>query len=505
MSRFEISAAALLRAIVDSATDYAIVTTDLSGQITSWNSGAQNVLGWVADEVLGSDIALIFTAEDVAAGVPAAERRQAELTGRAIDERWHVRKSGARFWATGELMPLRDGEITGFLKILRDRTKEREAQDDILRSERFKAAVLEGALDCIVTIDTASGVVEWNAAAERTFGYARESVVGRDLADLIIPPEFHEAHRGGIARYLTNGTGPLLGKRVELEAVRADKSRIPIELAVAPIVVGDKQYFSARLRDISDRKTAERALAHSEQRYRLATEAFQGGVAVHEVGTGIVYRTARQLELIGESSSTFPAAAAAWEARIHPEDRPAFLDARRRILNGETALFEAEYRIRHRDGHWLWIWHRGIAMRDGAGAVIRIISSHIDITQRKLAEEALRESQQRLQATYEHASVGIVETDADGRLLRVNQAICNISGYSREELLGDTPFNLTHPDDLTEDLRLYAAQLAGTCRHTRSRSGYLGKTDEPCGRPCRARRFVAAPGNSFTLYVSPRI
>ena len=461
MSTFEVSTAALLRAIVDSATDYAIVTTDLIGTITSWNTGARNVLGWEAEEVLGRAISLIFTAEDVAAGVAAAERAEAELAGRAFDERWHVRKSGARFWATGELMPLRDGEITGFVKILRDRTTERAAQEDILRSERFKAAVLEGALDCIVTIDIKSRVIEWNTAAEQTFGYARESAIGRDLADLIIPAEFHEAHRAGVARYLTTGTGPLLGRRVEIEGVRADQSRFPIELAVAPIKIDDKQFFTARLRDISDRKSAERALADSEERYRLATEAFQGGVAVHDIRAGTVFRTARQLEIIGETARTFPAISTAWEARIHPEDRPAFLGARRGMLSGDSALFEAEYRICHRDGHWVWIWHRGTAMRDGAGAVTRIISSHIDITERKLAEEALRESQQRLQATYEHASVGIVETDADGRLLRVNQAICTISGYTREELLGDTPFDLTHPDDLAEDLRSYAGQVAG--------------------------------------------
>lgn len=291
---------------------------------------------------------------------------------------------------------------------------------------------------------------------------------------------------------------------MELEAVRADRFRIPIELAVAPVLLGSTQLFSARMRDISDRKMAERALAESEERYRLATEAFQGGVAVHEVGTGTVYRTARQLEMIGESRGTFPPESAAWEARIHPEDRPAFLAAPRRMLNGDTALFEAEYRICHNDGHWLWIWYRGIAMRDGTGAVTRIISSYIDITQRKLAEEALRESQQRLQATYEHASAGIVETDADGRLLRVNEAICNISGYSREELVGDTPFNLTHSDDLVQDLRLYAAQTAGDLPAYTVEKRVLRKDGRAVWTAVSSAAVRSRTGKSFMLYVSPR-
>jgi PAS domain S-box-containing protein len=97
----------LLAAILESATDYAIITTDLGGVVRSWNSGAQNLMGWSAAEMIDRPAALIFTPEDRTLGCPEAERHDALERGHAKDERWHIRKDGTRFWGHGELMPLR--------------------------------------------------------------------------------------------------------------------------------------------------------------------------------------------------------------------------------------------------------------------------------------------------------------------------------------------------------------------------------------------------------------
>jgi PAS domain S-box-containing protein len=119
------------RLIVESATDYAIFTTDLEGRVTSWNAGAQNVLGFEEHEILRQDARVLWTAEDRAAGAPEAEMRSAQQEGRAEDERWHVRKDGSLFFAHGLMMPLKGSEhgARGFLKILRDRTERRRAEE----------------------------------------------------------------------------------------------------------------------------------------------------------------------------------------------------------------------------------------------------------------------------------------------------------------------------------------------------------------------------------------
>jgi PAS domain S-box-containing protein len=119
------------RQVLNSVTDYAIISTDLLGRGTSWNEGARRVLGWTEEEMLGQSLHRFFTPEDVAAGQAEKEMHDALGQGVGIDERWHQRKSGERFWAVGELTPLKDdaGAIIGFVKVLRDRTEQRRAEE----------------------------------------------------------------------------------------------------------------------------------------------------------------------------------------------------------------------------------------------------------------------------------------------------------------------------------------------------------------------------------------
>ncbi len=117
--------------ILESATDYAIITTDLVGRITGWNIGAHNVLGWQEAEALGQPARLFFTPEDRAAEVPEKEMERVRTQGRASDDRWHLRRDGSRFWASGLMMPLRHerGQLQGYFKMLRDRTEQRRAEE----------------------------------------------------------------------------------------------------------------------------------------------------------------------------------------------------------------------------------------------------------------------------------------------------------------------------------------------------------------------------------------
>src|SRR5688572_16102884 len=95
-----------------------------------------------------------------------------------------------------------------------------------------KSAVFDAALDAILTIDREGRIVEFNPAAERIFGHRREDVVGREMASIIIPERFREAHRNGLARYLETGKGPVLGKRLEMSAIRCDGTEFPVELSI---------------------------------------------------------------------------------------------------------------------------------------------------------------------------------------------------------------------------------------------------------------------------------
>jgi PAS domain S-box-containing protein len=126
-------------------------------------------------------------------------------------------------------------------------------------SEARHRAIVQVALDCIITIDVDGIVTEFNPSAEQTFGFRRETAIGRELAELIIPPEYRAAHREGLARYLRTEEGQVIGRRSEMVAMRADGSRLPVELAIQSVRIDGRRMFTAYLRDITPRREAEEA------------------------------------------------------------------------------------------------------------------------------------------------------------------------------------------------------------------------------------------------------
>lgn len=186
---------AIYRRIVESAAEYAVASTALDGRIITWSAGANNLLGYTPDEVVGQNLAMIFTFEDQLQGAFHAEMRGALKNGRAEDNRWHVRRDGSRLWASGLLMPLKDDaqRTVGFVKILRDRTEFLEQDEAVRSSEERLRLILESAADyAIFTFDSEGHLSSWNAGARRILGYDEEEIIGRD-ARILLTPEEQEA------------------------------------------------------------------------------------------------------------------------------------------------------------------------------------------------------------------------------------------------------------------------------------------------------------------------
>jgi PAS domain S-box-containing protein len=174
------------RAFADSVRDYAFITLSLDETIVAWNKGAELLLGYSQDEVLGRPGAIFFTPEDVARGEPGNETSTALREGRAEDDRWHMRKDGTRFWGSGVLTPLRDasGEVRGYAKIMRDRTGERQFQEALRAREERLRFLLENLRDCAVfELDRKGEICVWNSGAERIFGYTAAEVLGVDASE----------------------------------------------------------------------------------------------------------------------------------------------------------------------------------------------------------------------------------------------------------------------------------------------------------------------------------
>ncbi|MBV9848635.1 MAG: PAS domain S-box protein [Armatimonadetes bacterium] len=249
-------------------------------------------------------------------------------------------------------------------------------------------AILTSALDCIITIDHHSRILEWNPAAERTFGYARVEALGASLPDLIIPPAFRERHQQGVAHYLQTGEGPLLGRRVEVNAVRADGVEIAVELAITPIAEGSRPLFTAYLRDITERKAAEQALQESLARYRFLADAMPQIVWTARPDGSLDYYNRRWYEYTGlavEQTQGW-----GWEPVLHPDDLPPCIDRwTQAVRSGEA--YEIEYRLkRASDGTYRWHLGRAFPLRDALGVIVQWVGTCTDIDDQKRAEEALQ-------------------------------------------------------------------------------------------------------------------
>jgi len=151
-----------------------------------------------------------------------------------------------------------------------DVTRRRRALDELRRSESLKGAILASSLDCLITMDHEGTIVEFNPAAEATFGFTREQAVGKSMVDLIVPLRFRDAHRGdGFARYLADGTPSIVGKRTELAALRADGTEFPIELAVTALGTASTRMFTSCIRDITVRKEADEKIRRLNRVYAV--------------------------------------------------------------------------------------------------------------------------------------------------------------------------------------------------------------------------------------------
>ncbi|MBV9405348.1 MAG: PAS domain S-box protein, partial [Acidobacteriaceae bacterium] len=265
---------------------------------------------------------------------------------------------------------------------------ERSRGEEALRaSENLKTAILESALDCIITIDVESRVIEWNPAAERVFGYRRTDVIGRSLPELIIPPAFRPAHYDGMRRYVETGAGPILGRRIELTGMRADGSEFPIELAVTRLPHEEPPLFSAYLRDLSERVRHERALQRSERRYQALFENVLEGVYQSDPNGKILAANPALARMLGfESAEQLLETADIPKLYANPADRRTRLQE----LERESELRNAELKLRRRDGSEIVVLENTRAVRDDEGCVMFYEGTLTDITDRKRAEEELR-------------------------------------------------------------------------------------------------------------------
>ena len=191
-----------------------------------------------------------------------------------FDHEYRMRHSDGRWvWVHDISTAVLDanGDLDYFLGFLTDVSSTKDAEERLRGAHEHLRLMVDSSLDAVVTMDEGGSITGWNPQAERTFGWTADEVIGRSLADTIVPHVHRGAHLSGLRRWRETGAGPVLNSRIEIQGLHRDGRLIPVELAIVPIEVGDQTMFSGFIRDISERKRAQEDLERALEVEREAT------------------------------------------------------------------------------------------------------------------------------------------------------------------------------------------------------------------------------------------
>ena len=264
------------RLLVDSIREYAIFLLDPDGIVASWNPGAERIIGYPADEIIGRHFSIFYPSPEIERGRPERELDTARRLGRFEDEGWRIRKDGTRFWASVLVAPVRDGSgrLLGYSKITRDLSERRENEERLRQSEERFRLLVDSVQDyAIFLLDPEGRVASWNAGAQRIKGYTAQEIIGRSLTTFY-PQEALDRNWPAIELEHAKRLG-----RFEDEGwrVRKDGSRFWANVIITTLRDADGRLrgFAKITRDLTERRAQEERLRQSEERFRLLLEGLE--------------------------------------------------------------------------------------------------------------------------------------------------------------------------------------------------------------------------------------
>ncbi len=422
------------RIMVEGVADYAILMLDPGGHVISWNPGAARLKGYREEEIVGQHFSRFYPEEDVVRGKPAMELEQAAANGRIADDGWRVRQDGTRFWASVIITALRDeaGRLRGFVKVTRDMT-ERKAADDALRtSERFLAQSQQLAHLGNWMVDLETGTVTWSEELYRIYGVSPDAFVPTVEAFLaLVHPEDRSAMRSQHDA-MRSGKKP---RPIQFRVVRPDGTirviegdgEIQVNAENKPTaLVGTAQDITERRRTADDLRRSHDLLDHTGRMAKVG--GWELDLETHTLrGTAELYRMC-------EVDHTFQPSVSTVTQLVAPEARPVVTAAVQAGIDAGTS-FDLELPLITGQGRRLWVRAQGVAERRD-GKTIRLCGALQDMTERVQLEAQFRQAQKM-------ESVGRL---ASGIAHDFNNLLTVINGVSDLLLAQVAPDDPVHAD-----------------------------------------------------------
>ena len=466
--------AGMQKAILNSA-NHAIISTNFDGLVTSFNAAAEKWFGYRADEVVGKMTPMPWhVKEEVIARAEEMSREIGRMIkpgfevftykarrGEAEEREWTLRrKDGSTFPVSLSVTPLENeaGVVTGFLGVLSDITARMRAEEELEQSTQRLTAILNTSLDGIVVYEAVRDEARKlrdlryrliNPAAEKLLRTKADKLLGQSLLET-----YPKVATDGLFQKFTR----IIEEEIPLDFEYESHNRGQTSwYRIAGVKLGDGLVLSYA--DITVRKEAEEKLKAFAQRLDLATQALQAGVWDWDLATNELYWDDK-IRTLFELPPDRPVNHAVWAAAVLPEDRAMIDEALRKMVEDKGQLL-TEYRIKRPNGAIRHIQVAAAAVLNEAGQATRVIGVNLDVTERKLSEEALRLSEERFSSAFQHATTGMALVSLEGKWLKVNEAVCHLLGYSAEELGTKTFQDITHPEDLEKDLAYLRQLVAG--------------------------------------------
>jgi len=390
-SALELEAAdrrAQLEAILH-AGSVGVAFTSLTGQFEEVNGVLETLLGATADELLSTSVWKVMESE------PGDRDRVRELieggSAACEFEREFRRSDGgtAIVKVTVSLIRDREQRPRRLAMTFRDMSDRRRTEEELRRNLDESRAILETANDAFITMAAGGEILEWNRRAEQMFGWPRAEALGRTVAETIVPPALRERHSAALERFNRSGESRVVGRPLEMSALRRDGTEFPAELTIWPSGTADSPRFNAFIRDLSERAQATKALSVSEMRFRALFDQSPMGIAVLDAEQRIVTSNSGLDRMLGYEARELQGRSYAELA--HPDDRASARDFRTELLSGQHTSIQVERRYLRKDGESVWLRVSTSRMRDASVEGEFFIAMGEDITDQKRAEETMRE------------------------------------------------------------------------------------------------------------------